>query len=477
MVTISPPRIYKKEGKAYFSADIAYSDISRELYFSISEEYEDYFSLERSDAFLVALIPIIAKYGGEVTVEGCISNQLQFQLSHILSPVLKHIDSRFHPLVIHAVTSAEPLPSNHACGTGCSAGIDSLATIAEYTRADTPPAWNLSHALFLNAGSHYMPFSKEHEKNVEHAKILFDGRLNNAQQLCRETGLQLITMDTNLYDFVDEWNHQAMHTYWDSACVLAMQKLFSHYMYASTYHVEKFAFKPLDPAYYEQLLLECFSTESVQFHSTLYTLYRFQRTEIVTKFPVSKKYLNVCLWDIQNCGKCHKCVRTMFQLDLLGKLDEYKHVFPVDEYRLHPEKTWDLLRMDRGYWDEYTTQYFGLVSDPAEREAFQSKLGHNNDTSLPSVSDNICTSDDQESLKHRVEQLEQELHTNTMLLLSLTSYRSLRLQYYRYKLMSKITWGKKREKYATKKRVCRFQLRRFRQTMKASKNHMPNLYL
>ncbi len=477
MVTISPPRIYRKEGKAYFSADIAYSNISRELYFSISEEYVNYFSLERSDAFLVALIPIIAKYGGEVTVGGCISNKLQFQLVHILSPVLKHIDSRFHPLVIHAVTSAESLSGSHASGTGCSAGIDSLATIAKYTRADTPPAWKLSHALFLNAGSHYMPFSEEHEKNVEHAKILFDGRLNNARQLCQEVGLHLITMDTNLYDFVDEWNHQAIHTYWDSACVLAMQKLFSHYMYASTYHVEKFAFKPLDPAYYEQLLLECFSTESVQFHSSLYTLYRFQRTEIVTQFPISKKYLNVCLWDIQNCGKCHKCVRTMFQLDLLGKLDEYKHVFPVEDYRLHPERTWDILRKDRAYWDEYITQYFGLVNDPVEREAFQSKLKQNDNTSSPVIVNDLCQSDELISLKHKVDHLENELHSNTMFLLSRPPYSILRLQYYRYKLMSKITWGKKREKYATKKQVCRCQVRMLRQIMKSSRNNIPNLYL
>lgn len=167
----------------------------------------------------------------------------------------------------------------------------------------------------------------------------------------------------------------------------------------------------------------------------------------------------------------------MFQLDLLGKLDEYKHVFPVDDYRLHPERTWDILRKDRGYWDEYTTQYFGLVNDPAEREAFQSKLKQNNNTSSPVIVNDLCQSDELISLKHKVDHLENELHSNTMFLLSRPPYSILRLQYYRYKLMSKITWGKKREKYATKKQVCRCQVRKLRQIMKSSRNNIPNLYL
>ena len=65
---------------------------------------------------------------------------------------------------------------------------------------------------------------------------------------------------------------------------------------------------------------------------------RMQKLKKVTEYAPSYKYLNVCLKDGDNCGRCEKCVRTMTGLDALGKLDLYHNVFDVNYYKSH--KKW-----------------------------------------------------------------------------------------------------------------------------------------
>jgi hypothetical protein len=265
----------------------------------------------------------------------------------------------------------------------------------------------------------YVPDQKEKE---ELAQRLYEGRRENARALCQEIGLELIEMNTNLFEFVDEYNHQEMHTFWDSSCVLALQNLFSHYMYASGIHLQGFKFSIKDSTYYEPLLLECFSTENTQIHLSLSTLHRYERTKIVSQFPAAKKYLNVCLWEVKNCGHCRKCNRTMFQLDLLGVLDDFKQVFPVDVYRKNPKRVMKNLKKDTVYYDEYIAQFNATHPDEGEQRAFAAQL-------LPSQSEK-----------------------NSLI-------RKKKLAYYRCKILSWVTLGELRLHYKEKRQSLESQLR------------------
>ena len=70
---------------------------------------------------------------------------------------------------------------------------------------------------------------------------------------------------------------------------------------------------------------------------------RMTKLKKVVKYAPSYKYLNVCLEDGDNCGKCEKCVRTLLGIDALGALDNYAEVFDIDYYRKH--KKWYLQQM------------------------------------------------------------------------------------------------------------------------------------
>jgi glutaredoxin len=436
MISISAPQLITSGNLTRLQAEIQIDDnTAQPLFFEVGNKYASFLTVDRADAFVVALIPLIAKYGGGVVVKSRLSSHLYFSLKHILSPILSQVSPQWSPLkqIECDLTSDLIQRSVNGVGTGCSAGVDSLATIAQYTAEDTPADLRLTHALFLNAGSHNM-YAPTQEEKEELAQRLYEGRRENARALCQEIGLELIEMNTNLFEFVDEYNHQAMHSFWDSACVLALQNLFAHYMYASTYHLTSFKFAPKDPAYYEPLLLECFSTENTQLHSSLSTLYRYERTKIVSEFPASKKYLNVCLREVANCGHCHKCIRTMFQLDLLGALDGFKQVFPVDLYRHNPEQVMENLKKDTGYYDEYIAQFNATHPNEEEQRSFATQL-------LTSPSEILIKTP------------------------PLSHIKRMKLEYYRCKILSFVTFGKKHRHYKEKRLNLKSQLRSIKGTI------------
>ena len=70
---------------------------------------------------------------------------------------------------------------------------------------------------------------------------------------------------------------------------------------------------------------------------------RMTKLKSVVNYAPSYKYLNVCLKEGYNCGKCEKCVRTLLGIDALGMIDKYGEVFDIDYYRKH--KKWYLQQM------------------------------------------------------------------------------------------------------------------------------------
>lgn len=62
---------------------------------------------------------------------------------------------------------------------------------------------------------------------------------------------------------------------------------------------------------------------------------RLEKTRAVSTLDVAQRHLNVCLYPKLeiNCGRCGKCVRTLLTLEMVGALDKFRSVFPVDDYR------------------------------------------------------------------------------------------------------------------------------------------------
>ena len=124
----------------------------------------------------------------------------------------------------------------------------------------------------------------------------------------------------------------------DSMAIYALQKLWRVYYYASTYPFSEFSLANntalnVDPAHFELLLLNCFSTSQLKIISDGSECDRNDKTRFIADYSIARKNLHVCLSKPNfNCGVCSKCLRTLLAIDALNKLDDFRDSFNIDEY-------------------------------------------------------------------------------------------------------------------------------------------------
>lgn len=348
-IKISKPYYECGQGIGRIVSDITCNGEKHRLWYEAEEKYASNLVYERADAFLVGLVPYIARFGGKVVSEAPVSAHLLHNLRHLLSPILPSFHPTFSQLDINAPSDTSLLNVDGCfnVGTGSSCGIDSMATLATYftdvrnERCPVPPSLKVNTLAFFDVGSH--------ENLIQLAK----DREHLAEDFARSINLPLVKITSNIADFSAGFSHIAIHTFRSMSAVLAMQKLFSAYHYASTYPISKFKISSEDAAYADEYILRCLSTETTRLYSALAPLSRQGRTDIVADFEPARNFLNVCVRNIHNCGLCFKCARTMFQLDLTGKLDKFKNVFDVEAYHKNKKQILKLLAKDNHFHDEF----------------------------------------------------------------------------------------------------------------------------
>ncbi|WP_425806412.1 hypothetical protein ACHOLT_05795 [Desulfitobacterium sp. Sab5] len=336
-IVIGKPKIANKEnGNAVLSAEIREKDSSFELWFEVEKEYEKYLCVERSDAFLVSLLPWAMMRSSDKDIckiycETPISEQLHHQLVNYYIPLLINNITYYHNVIIFTQTESEKLPSEGAVGTGISGGVDSSYTLAKYINCEDPN-FQLTHGVYYNMGI-YGGFDSKSERQLQH----------KVSNIAHDCNLRYIKMTSNTCLRLYEKAHAPIVPFVFIGATLAMQKLFSIYYYSSGFSASDFYFSEADAAYFDLLNVHCLSTQNTHFYSSGVETTRLKKVEFITDFPFTYDNLAVCLdtsQDKGNCGKCAKCTRTMAELEAIGKLDKYSEVFDVQAFRDHPGYHW-----------------------------------------------------------------------------------------------------------------------------------------
>ena len=267
-------------------------------------------------------------HGHDITLKAPVTESLLFKIENYLISALIENNPKFYAINKIAETDSSQLPNAWAVGTGIPCGVDSLHVLSEHS-ISRYKSLNVTHLAFNNVGSHGCG---------ERARELYESRLVKPEQFALEYGFEFVASDSNLVDVIDQ-SHFKTHTYSSMFSVLCLQKLYSVYFYASSGY--KFSEFNLDDkpqsncGSYDLLSLNVFSTPQTCIYSGGMGLSRMDKLKRVTEYEPSYKYLNVCLKEYGNCGKCEKCIRTLLGLDALGILDSYKEVFDIDDYLKH----------------------------------------------------------------------------------------------------------------------------------------------
>lgn len=325
-ITILPPYITQADGSAKLNADILIDGIARTLWCETDAAYADYLLVERSDAFLCAILPFAMRARKDIECLAPVTEQFLHNLTEILIPQLCAHDDRLYAPKIIAAGDASILPSGNGVATGMSAGVDSFYTTSLYY--DTP--YNSMKLTHLYTGNYL----------YGNGNAIYE----RARHIADDLGLPIVCTGTNLNEALN-LHHLYTHFFKTMFGVLSLRKLFRVYYYSSAEDFSHFSLKnnaTADTAIYELLLLYVFSCADFQVVTGGGKSERLEKTRAIADFGTARKYLNVCLdpkkfavnaISDHNCGKCGKCKRTMLMLDMLGSLDLFCEVFDVDEYR------------------------------------------------------------------------------------------------------------------------------------------------
>jgi len=372
---LSNIRTEERGGQTALVADVASEKFrngdfaEKTIWVSVPNEYGGYLAADRYDAFLLALLAPAMFYGDDIEIAGAVSKRLLRNVNTHLLEIMAAFSPRLRKITVVArETAGEPVVSAGHNGTGFSGGVDSFCTIYENYVRENDPEYKIGALLFLNVGAHGLYGRAETKQRFENLFALL-------KPFPDSEGLPFVPVDSNFHFwFGREWCHAFVLPLTLAGGVLALQKFFKRYYMASAgqNYDQWTKYAPSERGHYldgfaEPYLCPLLSTESTKFVLDGIRHSRVEKTLKIAGYPPAKRFLNVCLRknpEIENCGVCDKCKRTLLTLSAAGLLEDFGAVFNLGEFgrnrrdwicgEVYNEKTGRHVRYevfkDRGVW-------------------------------------------------------------------------------------------------------------------------------
>ena len=339
-ITLSAPKIIRYGDRSRLTCKFSDNGELIELWYEVDSKYEKYLLSERSDAFLVCLLWYAMRSGRDIVCTTPVTEELLYNIETLIIPTLaKFSTSKLYPTKIHCATESKHLANTgDAVGTGLSCGIDSFHAIMNHLDPKQI-SMKLTHLCIFNTSVSY-PGGMGSSVNDIQVK-----RFELARKAAKELKLPLIEVDTNLASSILT-NHADSNTFMNFSVVFALKKLWKTYYYGSTYNISMFS-AGNGSGFNDLLLAYCCSDSDMRIYIEGIEKTRPEKVADVSEFLVARKYLRVCARTNNNCNVCSQCRRTMIELEMAGKLENFRDVFDVDYFLEHR----------REYYKEVYEQY------------------------------------------------------------------------------------------------------------------------
>ena len=300
------------------------------LWISVPEEFGEWLTDDVYDAFMIAMLYPAMYYNEELVVDGYVSEKLYYNVMHSVQDCEKAYIEALSNIKISVAGFATAKKVDNKVGMGFTAGVDAFATLYDRFVLEENPNYRISTLFFFNVGTH--------GGGGERARAKFHSRYNYILPLVQELGLPFVPMDSNLFDFYKfEWEYDA-GVLCRAFGILSFQRVLKRYVVAYDYsfweivHLNNADYASItDMVNYHNLCTEGLDiiTDGTQYR-------RSEKTEKLLNYQPFQKYVNVCVGngstEAHNCSKCGKCRRTLFSIDVLGRLDDFKETFDIKEW-------------------------------------------------------------------------------------------------------------------------------------------------
>ena len=348
MIHVSNIRKESADGWTRLVADITYQgggvlpSLEPVIWLAVKDENAHMLADDVYDAFVLVPLYLAMYFKQDLHIHGNVSKRLYKNIMNYLQRILCDFSPDLSRVNVTADGFAEAAGNQSVIGTGISCGVDSLTTIYDRYVMEDDPDYRVNGLFFFNCGTHGT-FSDK-------SRALYMERYNMNKRCADELGLPIYQVDTNLRAFTyqanDPGNGKAGYlAIW--SCVLGLGRAVRRYYVSSCYsyrELETFGRSKHDTdfaAYSESYSVPLIRTERLELIIDGSQYERNAKTERIASWDITRKYLNVCglYSDVtdsaKNCSQCKKCLRTLFALEALCRLDDFAGVFDLDTYRRH----------------------------------------------------------------------------------------------------------------------------------------------
>lgn len=340
MFVIKNLRKESKNGWTYLIVDFDVTEIKnpfkeKTMWISVEDKNEDMLTDDVYDAFVPMTLYLGMYYGQDVHIEGNMSPRLYHNIEHYLMKILDNFSDHTKPInfIVNGFKIAKKA-SVDLVATGISCGVDSLTTIYDNYIETTDKHFRINSLFLANCGTH-----GEFE-NEDTEKIWLE-RAELNKNAANELGLPMYLINSNFHAYTYKVGQLSAGFLAIYSCFIALQKYIRRYITSSALSYEeilKFGKYTRDfdlAEHAESYMTHLLSTEQLEIVVDGCQYTRAEKTERISNWDIAKKHLNVCINpidNVHNCSCCTKCMRTLFALEAMGKLDEFRDVFDIETY-------------------------------------------------------------------------------------------------------------------------------------------------
>jgi hypothetical protein len=364
------------------SATVTWEDSERpaqKLHFATHRDHADDLAPNPNAFLLAAAVPAMQYGERRVSVEGAVCPQLRNGLVTAMQVLrIWYGDPAPHVMAIEATEGFRPstMPEARGAGSFMSGGVDALATFRA-NRLDFPVGHprSIGHCFFVHG------FDVGGYAALDKSFGHFDLAVSTLSALLEREGARLVPVYTNLrhleaadplaYDpqLTELGIHGQLFTMAShGASLAAVGHAFSRRI-STALIASSESIPALQPLGSHPLLDPSYSSSELWIQHDGARFERLEKVRLVAGWDAALRTLRTCFYplrsaDVLNCGKCEKCLRTMAELLVVGRLHDCP-TFPLDDLAPRDLET---IAVSYASGDPPTTAFLYDVSEPYWRD-------------------------------------------------------------------------------------------------------------
>jgi len=272
-----------------------------------------------ADTFLIATLLFAMRANEKLIIKGVVSERLLLniykiqEIHHCFDRELSIIEVEVEHVLPWNMTdywqriqTESTMPNASTVGCCFSGGVDSFYSIFQHIH-------EIETLVFVHG------FDIKLEDTVLKDKVL-----QSLQQAANRLEKELLFVETNIHYFCHYAGDWGMH--YNGAAIAAVGAALSNHLH-KLYIPSSVAYDSLFACGSHPLLDPLYSTNYIDFDHDGCEATRIEKVKAITVEAVAMDTLRVCYENpnsTYNCGRCRKCISTMFNLELFGALVQCK---------------------------------------------------------------------------------------------------------------------------------------------------------